>query len=226
MPTIKARIRAGSRSIVGAIALATAVSCAMTVQPASAGQNAQGIGIDYSGPIRYILLCGNNQSGKSVMLGSQVTEPTPLSSDPDAYSHVTVWLVSPNNPIYQSRPPATSPQWWFVGDIKVVMYRTPSADAGCAPTVQDNNLAGVTVCQAPTINQTSRWRLCHFTTIGANPSPAPPPVAISLAPAKHRPNPAAVTSRPAGGCRCSPAQERLQPPVPGGIQRVNAGKHP
>jgi hypothetical protein len=146
----------------GAVMLAAVLSGVVGVPVASAGTDGQGIGLEYSAPVRYVEVCGDNQAKPPAYacMGGPVAESSP------APPYQTAWFVSGSDVIYGNSPPQASPHWWWVGQVHIWTYSSTTSQTS-------STYVGDTVCVIPT-SQSGNWVGCKFITI-AQPSPPPPP---------------------------------------------------
>jgi hypothetical protein len=163
----------------GTVMLAAVLSGVVGVPVASAATDGQGIGLQYSAPVRYVEVCGDNQSKAYVCLGWPVAESSP------APPYQTAWFVNRTDVIYGNSPPQSSPGWWWVGQVHIWTYSSTTSQ-------NSSTYVGDTVCVVPT-SQSGDWVGCRFITI-AQPSPPPSPPPTPSPPSYPTPSPTPVSS--------------------------------
>ena len=158
----------------GATTLAMVLAVLIAASTAGAGIDGQGVGIEYSAPIQYLQVCGDDQYGNTActsvehVRASSTQVPTP-----------TVWFVNNGSDLlYGADPPSQSPQWWFKGPVRLWAWSSYPQDRFPEST-----------CNVPQ-RQPGNWTLCKF-IIPVSTSP-PPVVAVppsSTTPPPPPPNP-------------------------------------
>jgi hypothetical protein len=172
MPRV--RIRELRSLIGGATALATVFVAFVAVPTANAGTNGQGVGVPYSGPVQYVQVCGTNNYGTPNTCTGRLSV--------SGCSASRVWFVSGSYLACGSSSPPISPQWWFVGWVRIWAWTgTPNAH---------DELPNPTACNVPTSQKSSDWFLCPPVVAPTPPAPPPPPVVVVLPPPASTPPPA------------------------------------
>lgn len=180
---LKARVGAARGAVYGALILAGAVGGAIMPSGASAAADGQGIGLQYSAPVGYVKVCGDNQNGQAACLTQslRVSSPAPSSE--------TAWFVDgQSQPIYQAAPPATSPRWWWLGQVHIWMWTDSS----------ESQLVGDTVCVVPKSLASGNWWRCKYVTVSPSPPPPPSPPPTPPSPSPILP-PRPAATPPASG---------------------------
>ncbi len=172
MPSARVRLPKLQALLGGATAFAALLVGLVAAPTAIAGTDGQGVGVEYSAPIQYLQLCGDNQNGTNVCTS---VEHVRQSSTQAPYQ--TVWFVNYGSDlVYGANPPSQPPQWWFKGAVRIWAWSSYPSDQFPESTCN--------VAQS----QTSNWTPCKFIIpVSTSPPPAPPPPPPAAAPPSRAP---------------------------------------
>jgi len=111
MPRARVRLQDLRAAIAAATGLATMLAPLIAVPTARAGDDGQGVGVEYSAPIQYQQLCGDNQNGTNVCTSVEhVSSSSTQAPLPEAYAYGTAHFADEDVQIVLEVDPLGPPE--------------------------------------------------------------------------------------------------------------------